>query len=92
MIIMEMGSSMIKTKGLPNEYWGDDVARTIYLTNRSPTKVVYGKISQEAWSRKKWIAEHLRLFGCVAYALVPKQKRRKLDDEGEKCIFMCYSV
>ena len=26
--------------------------------------------------------------GCIAYAHVPNEKRRKLDDKGEKCIFL----
>ena len=42
----------------------------------------------EAWSREKWIVEHLRVFGCVAYAHVPKEKRYKLDEKGVKYIFI----
>ena len=34
---------------------------------------------------------HLRVFGCVAYAHVPKEQRGKLDDKSEKCIFTGYS-
>ena len=44
----------------------------------------------EAWSRGRWIVEHLRVFGCVVYAHVPKEKRKKLDDKGVKCIFTRY--
>lgn len=33
----------------------------------------------------------MRMLGCVAYALVPKEKSQNLDDKGEKCIFMSYS-
>ena len=29
--------------------------------------------------------------GCIAYAHVPNEKRRKLDDKGEKCIFLSVS-
>jgi hypothetical protein len=34
---------------------------------------------------------HLKVFGCVAYAHVPDQLRKKLDDKAEKCIFVGYS-
>ena len=34
---------------------------------------------------------HLGVFGCVAYAHVPKERRGKLDDKIEKCIFTGYS-
>lgn len=86
--IVEMARSMLKAKRLPNEFWGEAIKATVYLINRSPTKVVFGKIEpQEAWTKCKWTVEHLRVFGCVAYALVLKEKRHKLDDKGEKCIF-----
>ena len=34
---------------------------------------------------------HFRVFGCVAYAHVPKKIRGKLDDQSEKCIFTGYN-
>jgi hypothetical protein len=34
---------------------------------------------------------HLKVFGCIAYAHVPDELRRKLDNKGNKCIFVGYS-
>lgn len=34
---------------------------------------------------------HLRIFGCVAFAHVPKELRKNLDDKNEKCIFVRYT-
>ncbi|WP_286490054.1 hypothetical protein, partial [Escherichia coli] len=34
---------------------------------------------------------HMCVFGCLAYALVPKEQRSKLDDKAFKCIFVGYS-
>ena len=34
---------------------------------------------------------HLKFFGCVAYAHVLDELRRKLDKKGQKCIFVDYS-
>jgi len=34
---------------------------------------------------------HFRVFDCVAYAHIPKELRRKLDDKSEKCIFLGYN-
>ena len=31
------------------------------------------------------------MFGCVAYAHIPKENREKLDEKGEKCMFIGYS-
>jgi hypothetical protein len=46
---------------------------------------------QDAWSGYKPSVAHLRIFGCVAYAQVLEAKRRKLDDRGEKFIFVGYN-
>ena len=62
-----------------------------YLLNRCPMKQVKGKTPQEAWSGYMPNVTHLRIFECVAYAQVPEVKRKKLDNHGEKCIFIGYS-
>nr|KYP49551.1 Retrovirus-related Pol polyprotein from transposon TNT 1-94 [Cajanus cajan] len=43
---------------------------------------------KEAWNRRKPTVKHFKIFGCVAYAHIPNKKRLKLDDKGEKCIFL----
>ena len=63
----------MKEKSLPTEFWGEAVATAVYLINRCPTKAVCDRIPMEAWSRGRWIVEHLRVFECVAYAHVPKE-------------------
>ena len=65
----------MKEKGLSIEFWGEVVVIEVYLINRCPTKVFRDKILMEAWSQGRWIVEHLRVFGCVAYAHVPKEQR-----------------
>lgn len=43
---------------------------------------------EEAWSGRKPTVDHFKIFGCIAYAHIPDQKRLKLDNKGEKCIFL----
>ena len=88
---MEMARSMLKAKNLSNDFWAEAIACAAYILNRSPTKSVKNTIPQEAWNGKKHNVSHLRVFGCVAYSLVPAELRRKLDDKSEKCIFIGYS-
>ena len=88
--IVEMDRSMMKVKGLPTEYWGEAIAIAVYLINRHPTKSVLDKTPLEAWSRNIWIVEHLRVFRCVTYAHVRKEKRQNLDEKFVKCIFTGY--
>ena len=64
----------------------------VYILNRYPTKALQSITPYEAWHGKKPSIGHLRVFGCLAYALVPMQQRRKLDDKAVKCIFVGYSA
>lgn len=45
----------------------------------------------EAWSGRKASVRHLKVFGCICYAQIPKERRYKLDETSEKCIFVGYS-
>jgi hypothetical protein len=83
---------MLKTKSLGNEFWVEAVHTIVYTLNRCPTRVVLDLTPEEAWSGYKPSVAHMRIFGCIAYAHVPKEKRRKLDDKSIKCIFIGYST
>ena len=49
------------------------------------------RVPKEAWSGIKQGVTHMRVFGYVAYAHIPDQLRKKLDSNGEKCIFIGYN-
>ena len=82
---------MMKEKHLSNEYWGDVVTCSIYILNRIPTKIMKDRVPWQAWSGKCSSISYLRIFCCVAYAHVPEELRRKLDDRSQKYIFVGYS-
>lgn len=82
---------MLKENGLPKQFWPETMACSSYVLNRCPTKSVKHMAPQEACNSYKPNVAHLRIFGCVAYSQIPKPNRKKLDDRGEKCIFVSYS-
>eukprot|EP00253_Pinus_taeda_P013408 PITA_13408 len=86
-----MARSMLKAKHLPNDYWAEAVNCAAYILNRCPTKAMMNRVLEEAWSGRKQGVTHMKVFGCVAYAHIPDQLRRKLDNKGEKCLFIGYS-
>jgi transposase InsO family protein len=90
-IVMEIVKSMLHEKGLPKTLWAEAIYTAVYLMNRCTTKAVWGKTLFEAWSGRKPSIKHLRVFGCICYAQIPKEKRYKLDETSEKCIFVGYS-
>ena len=65
----------------PPRFWAE--AMTImYLWNRTPTKVNEGVTPYECFSRMKPDVGHIRTFGCMVRATLPKETLGKLDDHG----------
>ena len=77
---------------LPQTFWAEALATAVYLRNRSPTKSISDSTPYESWSGRKATANHLKVFGCVAYAHISKEERRKLDPKAKKCILLGYGT
>lgn len=88
--VVPMARSLLNARGLLVHYWGEEVAAVVYLLNISPTKVVSNKTQCQAWMGQKQQVIHLKVFGCVAYALV--NLLSNLDEKPQKCIFICYNL
>ena len=48
------------------------------------------KIPKEVWTGHPCDYLILKIFGCEAYALTPKNQHSKLDPRSKKCIFVGY--
>ena len=64
----------------------------------SPSRPLELQIPHELWTcscqdySSKPNYDKLRIFGCEAYALIPKDDRRKLEPRSRKCIFLGYEL
>lgn len=83
-----MARTMINEKGLPKTFSAVAVEIAVYILNRCPTKSVWNKTPYEAWAGLKLSVSNFTVFGCICYAHVPVEKRRKFDEKSEKCIFI----
>lgn len=86
--IMDMVRCLLLEKGVPKRFWGEAASWTTHILNRCPTAAINYKTPQECWTGLKPSVEHFKIFGCVGYAHVPSQKHIKLDDKGQKCVFL----
>ena len=80
---------MLKANGIPY-FWAEFVACAIYLLNRTSSKL-QDQTPQEVWSGHKASMAHLKVFSSITYSHIPHERRKKLDDNSEKCIFVGYS-
>ncbi len=76
---MEKERSMRFHAGLPEEFWAEAANHACYLINRSPSRAINFKCAEEVWSGKPVDYSNLRVFGCSAYAHIPKEERTKLE-------------
>jgi transposase InsO family protein len=90
--IVERARSMLHSAELNYELWAEAVFTAVYLKNRSPTTALLDMTPQEAWSGKKPSVNHLRVFGCKAYAHIPNHQRTKLESKSKELIFVGYST
>lgn len=85
--IMERVRCMLIDANLDGKFWAEDANTAVYLINCIPKK------RNETSAYEKWTGEQpkinkLRIFGERGFVYIPKEKRRKLDDKSEECMFV----
>jgi hypothetical protein len=88
--LVEMVRSMLHAQNLKKSLWAEAVVNAAYTRNRCPSRTLPSITPEEAWSRRKPCISHMHVFGCITYAMVPDEKRGKLDAKGTKCLFLGY--
>ena len=83
-----MVRSLLNMSSIPKDFWPEVVTWSIHILKRSPTFVVQNMPPEEAWSGRRPTVDYFKIFGCIAYAHIPNVKRKKLENKGEKCIFL----
>ena len=86
--LLEMARSMLHA--LPRKFWAEALSTAVYLRNRSPTTAVHNMTPYKALKGVKPDVAHLKQFGCVCYAHMPKDEHKKLDPKVKKCTFLDY--
>ncbi len=62
------------------KWWGEAAATVSFLLNYTSIVEQENKTSYQVWTGHEPDFERLRLWGCIAYAHIPKEKRTKLDE------------
>ena len=83
-------TAMLTEAHLPASYWGYALAAMVHIHNRSPTSALTTMTLYECIYEHKPNVSHLRIFGCLAYVNVQKDKRKGLQSHTQKCIFVGY--
>lgn len=88
--IVEGITSMLTQANLPARFWGEALAAFIHVLNRRPSSSIKGLTPHQLWYNEKPQVGHLRVWGCLAYIHVQKDKRTAFGPHFEQGIFMGY--
>jgi transposase InsO family protein len=88
--IMEAVKTMIHDQDLPMCLWAEDAMAAVYVQNRLSHSALGFKTLEEMFTGKKPEVSHLKIFGCLVFIHIPKEKRNKLEPSGKKGIFVGY--
>ena len=82
---------MLHDQDIPMHLWEEAARIAVYVQNRTPHSVLENKTPKEIFLSKKIEVIHLKIFGCLVYIHILKEKRTKLDPSERNYIFVGYS-
>jgi hypothetical protein len=83
-----MDNCMSQSKGLSLHYWVEAIKCANYIVNHTPTKDLKNVTLEKEWNTINPYINHFRVFGSVAWAHIPDEKRKDLQPKSEKCILL----
>ena len=72
---------MLQHSGLLDGFQAEALLIAVHIINMSSSRPLGLQIPQELWIGSKPNYDKLRIFGCEAYALIPKNDRQKLEPD-----------
>ncbi|CAG7731317.1 unnamed protein product, partial [Allacma fusca] len=88
--IKDSARTMLVASQVPNSLWAEAVATAVFVHNRLLDSVHRDVTPFEAIFKKKPRLDHLREFGCMAFAHIPEIQRSGFDPKGKRTILVGY--
>jgi hypothetical protein len=90
--VLDPAWSMLKHAGMPSKVWAKAVSTAVYINNRLTSRGLPNSMPFERCMQKKPDISHLGTFGCLAFAWIHGDLRKKLDNNAYKCVLLGYSA
>ena len=88
--LVETARSMISHAKMSVEFWAEAISTAVYLRNHSPSISLQGITPFECLLNRKPDVSNLKVFGCLAFAHIPKSQHKKFDGKSKKTVFVGY--
>ncbi|KAE8184630.1 hypothetical protein CF336_g7723, partial [Tilletia laevis] len=90
-IIKTIMRPLLHARNLPLVYWAEAASTAAYLRNHRPSRPLGGKTPFELWYGTPPRIDHLRIFGCLAFVMLPdKAREHSLSARARVGVFIGY--
>jgi transposase InsO family protein len=89
--VLEIAWSLMVTMNVPKFLWSEAVMTTVYLINRTPSRLLGWKTPYEILRGVNEFIVPPNVFGCTCFVRDHMPSVGKLDPRAVKCIFVGYS-
>lgn len=88
--VQEYARTMLLESGLSKSLWPEAVRTAVYMLNRSPNSKNPEITAYENWFGEKPQLGHVKVFGTIGYAHIPKIARKKWDQKAKEVHLVGY--
>ena len=87
-----LANAMLEDSKLPKSFWTDAMSTATYVTAYSPSSALSGGVPYQVLFNWKVNPTLFQPFGCLAYALIPKEHcEGKFKSHRQRCIMLGYT-
>lgn len=89
--LMDLIRSMLKSAKLSQKFWAEAVITAAYIRDRIGHTSIKRNVPLALWTGRTPSVQHFKVYGCLAYANLPRQERKKLDNRATECFLVGYA-
>jgi len=90
--IIETARTLLISSFVPTHFCPEAISIAVYLINLQPSSHLQDKCPGEVLHGSPAAYDHLHVFGCTCYVLLPSHEHTKLTSQSVECVFLGYSL
>lgn len=89
--LIEKVRCLLLDTSMKKGFWAEALKYAVEIVNVLPCAAENNKSPNEIWFSRKPELKTFRIFGCKSMVMIPKEKRKKLDDKAIECVLLGFA-